>query len=72
VTFSITGGSFSATPGVLNVPVAVAAKVRSTPGSAPITLTNAVRMIANADNDCQGATFTVPVLVTGASAAVDQ
>jgi hypothetical protein len=70
VSFSVTGGSFSATPGVLNVPVAVAAKTGSTPGSAPITLNKAVRMIADADNDCQGATFTVPVIVTGASAAL--
>ena len=70
VTFSITGGSFGATPGVLSVPVSVAAKVGSTPGTSPITLTRAVRMVADADNDCQGATFTVPVVVTGASAAV--
>ena len=33
------------------------------------TLTNAAHMASNADDGCQGATFTIPVAITGASNA---
>lgn len=69
VSLVITGGSFTTTPGVLAVPVGIPAKVGSTNGTSPITLTNAVKMIDDADDACQGAVFSVPVVVTGASAA---
>ncbi|MEU8657267.1 hypothetical protein [Actinoplanes philippinensis] len=38
-------------------------------GNVQVTLTNAVSMIADAQDGCQGATFTVAVSLTGASAA---
>jgi hypothetical protein len=38
-------------------------------GSAEFTLTMAVRMINNSENGCQGATFSIPVSLTGFSAA---
>ncbi|BEL10088.1 hypothetical protein Q0Z83_082790 [Actinoplanes sichuanensis] len=38
-------------------------------GNVQVTLTNAVSMIADAENGCQGATFTVAVSLVGASAA---
>lgn len=38
-------------------------------GSTEVTLTGAVSMIADAQNGCQGATFTVSVLLAGVSAA---
>ena len=37
--------------------------------STTTTLTNAAHMASNADNGCQGATFTIPVAITGASNA---
>jgi hypothetical protein len=36
-------------------------------GNATFTLANAVKMLADADNDCQSDTFTVPVSVQAAS-----
>jgi hypothetical protein len=38
-------------------------------GSTTSTLTNAAHMASNADDGCQGATFTIPVAITGASNA---
>ncbi len=37
--------------------------------STPSTLTDAAHMASNADDGCQGATFTIPVAITGASNA---
>ena len=48
---------------------AVSQLVAANNGEATVTLSGAIRMVGNAENACQGATFTVPVTFTGASAA---
>jgi hypothetical protein len=50
-------------PVTLATPVTVAAN-----STAPVTVPGALEMISAADNGCQGATFTVQVTLTGASA----
>lgn len=45
----------------------VPAKTGSTNGSAAFTVAGALSMNNSSDNGCQGATFTVPVTITGAS-----
>ena len=38
-------------------------------GTAAVSVSNSVHMSNASDNSCQGATFTIPVALTGASAA---
>ena len=61
-----TGVSFS---GATGLTVDVPAKVGSTNGSAQATLSGAAAMSNASVDGCQGATFTIPVTVTGASNA---
>jgi hypothetical protein len=48
---------------------AVSQLVGANNGEATVTLSGAIKMVGNAQNACQDATFTVPVTFTGASAA---
>jgi hypothetical protein len=68
-------GSVSATGGIgtctttgvsLNSPQTVSISVPANSDSAETTMTNAAHM-GNSDNGCQGATFTIPVNLTGQS-----
>jgi hypothetical protein len=52
------------TPISLNPPVTLAADSAPT----PVTVPGAVYMVATAEDGCQGATFSIPVTLTGASA----
>jgi hypothetical protein len=70
-------GSVTATGGIgtctttavsLNSPQTVSINVPANSNSAETTLTDAAHM-GNSDNGCQGATFTIPVNLTGASNA---
>jgi hypothetical protein len=70
-------GSVTATGGIgtcattavsLNSPQAVSISVPANSDSVETTLSNAAHM-GNSDNGCQGATFTIPVSLTGASNA---
>lgn len=54
----------SGTPVTLATPITLAAGSSAT----ALTVPNAVRMIATAEDGCQGASFSAPVTLTGASA----
>jgi hypothetical protein len=59
-------GTCTTTAVSLNSPQSVSISVPASSDSAATTLTDAAHM-GNSDNGCQGATFTIPVNLTGAS-----
>ncbi len=61
-----TTGVAIATP-TAGLPFTVPAKVGGTNGSATVVLTAAATMANTSDNGCQGATFTIPLTLSGTS-----
>jgi hypothetical protein len=73
VTSSALGGRTCAAGSVLptsSAPIALSPPVTLAAGSAPtaVTVPGALYMVSTAEDGCQGASFSVPVTVTGASA----
>ena len=73
VTLSPLGGRTCAAGSVLptsSTPIALSPPVTLAAGSAPtaVTVPGALYMVSTAEDGCQGASFSVPVTVTGASA----
>ena len=73
VTSSPLGGRTCAAGSVLptsSAPIALSPPVTLAAGSAPtaVTIPGALYMVSTAEDGCQGASFSVPVTVTGASA----
>ena len=73
VTLSPLGGRTCAAGSVLptsSAPIALSPPVTLAAGSAPtaVTVPGALYMVSTAEDGCQGASFSVPVTVTGASA----
>jgi hypothetical protein len=62
-------GSCSTTGVSLNSPQAVSIEAPAEGNSAKEVLTNAVHMSNSSDDGCQGATFAIPVELTGVSSA---
>ncbi len=61
-----TTGVALATP-TAGLPFTVPARAAGTDGSITVSLTAAAQMTSTSENGCQGATFTVPVTLTGQS-----
>jgi hypothetical protein len=67
VTASGGTGTCTVTGVSLNSPVSTSIEVAASSNSAETTLTDAAHMSSASEDGCQGATFTIPVSLTGAS-----